>query len=140
MHANRSGKAVGREDAPRLVMVDPCQVAPRCWCRLRVYDLPPDVLEQPGLGAKGKRSDNWAEAPDNLPAVLCVDEGETVYDYAWYPGALASDPATSVFAATSRVRPLAPAFLHWACTRWWAAVAAAAAHSAAGHPASSTHG
>lgn len=62
-----------------------------------MYDLPPDVLEQPGLGAE-------AQAPDNLHVVLYVDEGETIYDYAWYPGMLASDPATSVFAATSRVR------------------------------------
>ena len=80
--------------------------APRCCGRLRVYDLPPDVLEQPALAAKAHSSSSggWAEAPDNLPVVLYVDEGETIYDYAWYPGMLASEPATSVFAATSRVR------------------------------------
>ena len=33
-----------------------------------------------------------------------ITEGETVYDYAWYPHMSSEDPATCVFACTSRVR------------------------------------
>ena len=69
--------------------------------RLRVYDLPAEALEQGPLGAAD--GGDAAAAPDNLPAVLYVDEGETIYDYAWYPGMLASDPASCVFASTVRV-------------------------------------
>ena len=79
-----------------------------CKFRLRVYDLPPEALDQPGLQHAAKTGsdsdDGVATLPDNLPAVLHVDEGETVYDYAWYPGMLASEPASCVFATTVRVR------------------------------------
>jgi hypothetical protein len=73
--------------------------------RLRVYDLPPEALEQLGLqGAKSGGGDDVSRLPDNLPAALYVDEGETIYDYAWYPGMQASEPATCVFVTTVRVR------------------------------------
>jgi hypothetical protein len=72
--------------------------------RLRVYDLPAEVLDQISLqGAATSIDTTIAEIPDNLPAVLYIDEGETVYDYAWYPGMLAAEPASCVFASTARV-------------------------------------
>lgn len=72
--------------------------------RLRVYDLPPEALEHPGLqAATSGSSDDVSCLLDNLPTALYVDEGETVYDYAWYPGMLASEPASCVFATTVRV-------------------------------------
>lgn len=75
-----------------------------------MYDLPPDVLEQPGLPSSPDGGDDRdadvAALPDNLPVSLYVDEGETVYDYAWYPGMLASELASCVFATSVRVRLL----------------------------------
>ena len=84
-----------------------------------MYDLPPEALEEPGLqhAAKTGINDDVAALPDNLPAVLHVDEGETVYDYAWYPGMLASEPASCVFATTVRVwkSPWRLPCPSWAC-------------------------
>lgn len=71
-----------------------------------MYDLPAEALEQGPL--EDANGSNAATAPDNLPAVLYLDEGETIYDYAWYPGMLASDPASCVFASTVRVGGNAP--------------------------------
>ena len=59
-----------------------------------MYDLPPDCMEQEA--APSNRSDSF------LPAVRCY-EGETVYDYAWFPAMQAADPVSCVFASTSRV-------------------------------------
>ena len=59
-------------------------------CRLRLFDLPPDV-------ESAKEAEDWA-------ADVRIFEGETVYDYAWYPFMSSEDPATCVFASTSRVR------------------------------------
>lgn len=70
-------------------------------CRLRVYDLPADVLDEQGGPAKSGQDS--ASPTDSLQSVLQVDEGETVYDYAWYPGMLVSEPASCVFACTARV-------------------------------------
>ena len=67
--------------------------------RLRVYDLPAEVVEEPAKPGF---------AVDTLQSVLQVDEGETVYDYAWYPGMLVSEPASCVFACTARVSGVAP--------------------------------
>ena len=69
--------------------------------RLRIYDLPAEALEQGSLETADHGS--AAAVPDNLPAVLYLDEGETIYDYAWYPGMLASEPSSCVFASTARV-------------------------------------
>lgn len=63
-----------------------------------MYDLPAEVVEDPA-----KPGDAAASAEDTLQSVLQVDEGETVYDYAWYPGMLVSEPASCVFACTARV-------------------------------------
>ena len=74
-----------------------------------MYDLPAEVLDQ---GPLEPADDGGAAAiDDNLPAVLYLDEGETIYDYAWYPRMLASEPSSCVFASTSRVR------LFWPCSQ-----------------------
>ena len=80
--------------------------------RLRVFDLPADALERPGLAERGepgaehsaRACSSGGEPADSAAPALRVFEGETVYDYAWYPGMLASEPASCVFASTSRVR------------------------------------
>lgn len=77
-----------------------------------MFDLPADALERPGL-AKGSEAgaehstracSRGRDPTDSAAPALRVYEGETVYDFAWYPGMLASEPASCVFASTSRVR------------------------------------
>ncbi|XAR66391.1 hypothetical protein NMG60_11012613 [Bertholletia excelsa] len=43
---------------------------------------------------------------DSYAANLVVNEGESIYDYCWYPYMSASDPVTSVFASTTRDHPI----------------------------------
>ncbi|XP_043688724.1 telomerase Cajal body protein 1 isoform X2 [Telopea speciosissima] len=43
---------------------------------------------------------------DSFVANVVASEGESVYDYCWYPYMSASDPTTSVFASTSRDHPV----------------------------------
>ncbi|KAF4386908.1 hypothetical protein F8388_006863 [Cannabis sativa] len=43
---------------------------------------------------------------DSYAANLVVNEGESVYDFCWYPYMSASDPVTNVFASTSRDHPI----------------------------------
>ncbi|CAM8890673.1 unnamed protein product [Rhodiola kirilowii] len=46
------------------------------------------------------------ETEDSFAADLVLKEGESVYDYCWYPYMSASDPATCVFATTTRDHPI----------------------------------
>ncbi len=50
--------------------------------------------------------DGQAERPpgDSLAVALRVQEGETVYGMAWFPGMTAVEPSSCCFAASSRVR------------------------------------
>lgn len=43
---------------------------------------------------------------DSYAAQLVVSEGESVYDFCWYPYMSASDPVTCVFATTTRDHPI----------------------------------
>jgi WD40 repeat protein len=43
---------------------------------------------------------------DSYGASIQVNEGEPVYDFCWYPYMSVSDPATCVFATTSRDHPI----------------------------------
>ncbi len=96
--------------------------------RLRVYDLPADAREGcarcPPLGsallskpdrqqANTLRSEciqqppltPWDPGqPDTMGVALRVQEGEQVYDYAWFSCMNALDPQSCVFATTTRVR------------------------------------
>ncbi|GAV77898.1 WD40 domain-containing protein [Cephalotus follicularis] len=47
-----------------------------------------------------------ANEEDSYAADLVVSEGESVYDFCWYPYMSASDPATCVFATTTRDHPI----------------------------------
>ncbi|EDV21331.1 uncharacterized protein TRIADDRAFT_60247 [Trichoplax adhaerens] len=61
---------------------------------LRVFDLPLEAYEQPCL-----------TLPD-LTCALRMAEGETIYDYTWYPKMSSYDAATCCFLSTSRDHPL----------------------------------
>ena len=66
-------------------------------CSLRLFDLPPELGSAPSSPSHGPVLDDWE-------ASVCIREGETIYDYAWYPYMSSEDPATCVLACTSRVR------------------------------------
>ena len=91
MHARTSPKALqgharhARRRASNHELLDTQRMR-----RLRLFDLPPDIESSDG-------ADDWA-------ADVRIFEGETVYDFAWYPFMSSEDPATCVFATSSRVR------------------------------------
>ncbi|KAF7803547.1 telomerase Cajal body protein 1 [Senna tora] len=47
-----------------------------------------------------------ASENDSFAATLVMGEGESVYDFCWYPYMSASDPVTNVFATTTRDHPI----------------------------------
>ncbi|XP_051923954.1 telomerase Cajal body protein 1 [Hippocampus zosterae] len=61
---------------------------------LRVYNLPPEVYTY-----------NWDVLPEMSP-VLKMAEGDTVYDYCWYPKMNSLEPHTCFFASSSRDNPV----------------------------------
>ncbi|XP_057962800.1 uncharacterized protein LOC131154204 isoform X2 [Malania oleifera] len=67
---------------------------------LRVFTLPDSVSSCHGNAC------SLAADEDSYAADLVVNEGESVYDYCWYPYMSASDPITCVFASTTRDHPI----------------------------------
>uniref|UniRef100_A0A3Q3ETZ9 Telomerase Cajal body protein 1 n=1 Tax=Labrus bergylta TaxID=56723 RepID=A0A3Q3ETZ9_9LABR len=61
---------------------------------LRVYNLPPEIY-----------SYNWDLLPEMSP-VLRMAEGDTIYDYCWYPKMNSLDPDTCFLASSSRDNPV----------------------------------
>ncbi|XP_024915719.1 telomerase Cajal body protein 1 isoform X2 [Cynoglossus semilaevis] len=61
---------------------------------LRVYNLPPEVY-----------SYNWNTLPEMSPA-LRMAEGDTIYDYCWYPKMNSLYPDTCFLASSSRDNPV----------------------------------
>ncbi|XP_073331725.1 telomerase Cajal body protein 1 [Pagrus major] len=61
---------------------------------LRVYNLPPEIY-----------SYNWDLLPEMSP-VLRMAEGDTIYDYCWYPKMTSLDPDTCFLASSSRDNPV----------------------------------
>ncbi|GLJ48722.1 hypothetical protein SUGI_1027490 [Cryptomeria japonica] len=67
---------------------------------LRLFDLP-DYGSGGALGSGLSFPED-----DSFTSRLSIDEGESIYDYCWYPHMLASDQASCVFASTSRDHPV----------------------------------
>ncbi|KAM4714799.1 telomerase Cajal body protein 1 [Anableps anableps] len=61
---------------------------------LRVYNLPPEIY-----------SYNWDSIPEMSP-VLRMAEGDTVYDYCWFPKMNSLEPDTCFLASSSRDNPV----------------------------------
>ncbi|KAM3857824.1 telomerase Cajal body protein 1 [Diretmus argenteus] len=61
---------------------------------LRVYNLPPELY-----------SYNWDSLPELSP-VLRMAEGDTIYDYCWYPKMNSLDPDSCFLASSSRDNPV----------------------------------
>ena len=84
-----------------------------------MFDLPQDALDTDACAAtaadslpvgvppeipSGAYEDPQKNEPsDSISAALKIQEGETIYGMAWYPGMNALDPASCCFATTSRV-------------------------------------
>ncbi|KAM1455924.1 hypothetical protein FF1_005042 [Malus domestica] len=66
------------------------------------------VFALPDYGSENANGCSVAadEAADSYAANLVVNEGESVYDFCWYPYMSAADPVTCVFATTSRDHPI----------------------------------
>ncbi|XP_072322050.1 telomerase Cajal body protein 1 [Eucyclogobius newberryi] len=61
---------------------------------LRVYNLPPELY-----------ASSWEPIPEMCP-VLRMAEGDTIYDYCWYPHMSSLDPDTCFLASSSRDNPV----------------------------------
>uniref|UniRef100_A0A8C4S4A9 Telomerase Cajal body protein 1 n=1 Tax=Erpetoichthys calabaricus TaxID=27687 RepID=A0A8C4S4A9_ERPCA len=61
---------------------------------LRLYNLPPEMYSQ-----------DWEGLPE-INAVLRMTEGDTIYDYCWYPIMTSLDPETCFIASSSRDNPI----------------------------------
>ena len=75
--------------------------------KLRMFELPATTLgrlrrEGPG-GPAGVEEDS---GPEGLSLAFAVSEGETIYDYCWYPGMSSAEPASCCFASSSRDHPV----------------------------------
>ncbi|XP_032661652.1 telomerase Cajal body protein 1 [Chelonoidis abingdonii] len=61
---------------------------------LRIYNLPPELFGQ-----------EWGAVAEMSP-VLRMAEGDTIYDYCWFPLMSSADPPTCFFASSSRDNPV----------------------------------
>ncbi|KAM3823907.1 LOW QUALITY PROTEIN: telomerase Cajal body protein 1 [Vipera latastei] len=61
---------------------------------LRIYNLPPELY-----------AEQWGEVAEMSP-VLRMAEGDTLYDYCWFPQMNSSDPETCFLASSSRDNPV----------------------------------
>ncbi|KAK9815178.1 hypothetical protein WJX73_009848 [Symbiochloris irregularis] len=103
----REGTSQARISCPQSNFLKGCKWSPDGACLLtasedkwlRVYDLPPDCLES----QSGVQS---TSAQEELSPALRIFGNELIYDYAWYPGMVASEPSTCVLASTTRGQPL----------------------------------
>ncbi|KFK28734.1 hypothetical protein AALP_AA7G040000 [Arabis alpina] len=66
---------------------------------LSLFYLPQDGDDSNGFGVPIPEEDSYG-------ASLLVNEGESVYDFCWYPYMSVSDPLTCVFATTTRDHPI----------------------------------
>ncbi|XP_021902199.1 telomerase Cajal body protein 1 [Carica papaya] len=65
------------------------------------------VFYLPESGSTGYVNDcSVLPEEDSYTANLVVNEGESVYDFCWYPFMSSSDPGTCVFASTTRDHPI----------------------------------
>ncbi|KAG8098079.1 hypothetical protein GUJ93_ZPchr0013g36467 [Zizania palustris] len=69
---------------------------------LRLFYLPEDAYSTAGE----QTAETAVGGEDSYGANIQVNEGEPVYDFCWYPYMSVSDPATCVFASTSRDHPI----------------------------------
>lgn len=72
---------------------------------LRIFDLPSEAYAS-GEAKLQQSTELVQDNQDSFPAALEVQEGELVYDYAWYSCMHTSDPVSCCFATSSRAHPI----------------------------------
>jgi hypothetical protein len=65
------------------------------------YDLFPRLYELPQ-----QQSAEDESPPPKLTPCIVMPEGETIYDFCWYPGMTSSDPDTCAILSTARDHPI----------------------------------
>lgn len=88
-----SQTAIGGDDFPKGVAASPDGLCAVTWSEVRHIDL----FETVGGGDGGG---------DRVGRAFRVGEADTVHGCAWWPHMLSSDPASSVFASTSKGSPI----------------------------------
>lgn len=71
---------------------------------LRIFDLPAEAYS--GELKSQSATELHDDTTDSFAAALQVQEGELVYDYAWYSCMHTSDPVSCCFVTTSRAHPI----------------------------------
>ena len=79
--------------------------------QLRLFELPGELQSEATLGAaaaavaeRGAAANGAASA--EIESTLTVREGDSIYDFAWFPGMDSAEPATCCFLSSSREHPL----------------------------------
>eukprot|EP00051_Salpingoeca_urceolata_P021358 m.333964 g.333964 ORF g.333964 m.333964 type:complete len:436 (-) comp19782_c0_seq6:29-1336(-) len=68
---------------------------------LRIFNLPAELM-----AGQSQPTQDQPQSETDTDAAVRIVEGETVYDYAWYPLMNSSDPVTCCVASTSRDHPI----------------------------------
>ena len=73
---------------------------------VRVFDMPGDAVKGKGVRQGGTGGAVRASQPKALASALRTKPGESVYDYAWFPGAIAMDETSFCYGITCRAHPI----------------------------------
>ena len=70
--------------------------------QIRLFELPPELL----AGESGDAAAPSAEGDGELVSTVCVREGDSIYDYCWFPRMNSDEPASCCFFGASRDHPM----------------------------------
>ena len=73
---------------------------------VRVFDMPGDAVKGKGVRQGGTGGAVRESQPKALASALRTKPGESVYDYAWFPGAIAMDETSFCYGITCRAHPI----------------------------------
>ncbi|KAL4443842.1 hypothetical protein ABPG75_011579 [Micractinium tetrahymenae] len=62
--------------------------------------------QPPAGGRQADGSDGRQQERDTLRPALCIQEGELLYDFCWFPAMSAAEPASCCLATTGRAQPV----------------------------------
>ena len=71
--------------------------------QLRLFELPSELLAGEGDGDAAAPS---GESDGELASTVCVREGDSIYDYCWFPRMNSDEPASCCFFGASRDHPM----------------------------------
>ena len=82
-----------------------CLLAADDLTNLHLFEIPPSYYHTSGSGSSSSSGIGSGSGQPCSP-VLSMKEGETIYDYTWYPHMRSSEPQSCVFASTARDHPI----------------------------------